>query len=156
MKKIFLMLLLAASMSISAFAQKISADKVPSSVSSTFKGKFSNATKINWEMEKAEYEANFTLKGEEVSATFDKTGKWLETETVIKISALPTAIQQALKKDFANFKVNEASKIESVKNGNSFEAEVEKGEETFDVLFAPDGKVINQTKTEKEKDEKKD
>jgi len=155
MKKIIFMLLTAAIMNNAACAQKISADKVPAAVSSAFKTKFPTATKASWEMEnKTEFEVNFKLNGEEVSANFDNTGKWLETETEVEVSALPTAIQSTLKKDFAGFKINEASKIESLKNGNCYEAEIEKGEETFDVLLSIDGKVLSKTKLEEK--EKKD
>ena len=155
MERIIYLLLTAALMSNAACAQKISADKVPAAVTSAFKAKFPNATKTSWELENAnEYEAGFKLNGEEVSANFDNTGKWLETETEIKVSALPAAVQAALTKDFAGFKIEEASKIDSAKNGNCYEAEIEKGEETFDVLFAPDGKMLSKTKLEKEKDEK--
>lgn len=155
MNRIIIVLLCAALMSNAACAQKISADKVPAAVTSAFKAKFPNATKTSWEMENAnEYEAGFKLNGEEVSANFDNTGKWLETETEIKVSALPAAVQATLAKDFAGFKIEEASKIESAKDGNCYEAEIEKGEETFDVLFSPDGKVLSKTKLEKEKDEK--
>ncbi|MBK9718629.1 MAG: PepSY-like domain-containing protein [Saprospiraceae bacterium] len=155
MKRIIIVLLTAALMSNVASAQKISADKVPAAVLSTFKAKFPNATKTSWELEIVnEYEAGFKLNSEEVSANFDNTGKWLETETEIKVSALPAAVQAALTKDFAGFKIEEASKIESAKDGKCYEAEIEKGEETFDVLFTPDGKMLSKTKLEKEKDEK--
>ncbi|MEO6166758.1 MAG: PepSY-like domain-containing protein [Chitinophagales bacterium] len=149
MKKIIFILLTAAIMSNAACAQKISADKVPADVISAFKSKFPTATKTSWEMEnKTEFEVNFKLDGEEVSANFDNAGKWLETETQVEVSALPTAIQSTLKKDFAGFKISEASKIESAKNGNSFEAEIEKDEETFDVLLSTDGKVLSKSKLE--------
>lgn len=149
------MLLTAAVMSNVACAQKISADKVPTVVTSAFKTKFPTATKATWEMEnKTEFEVNFKLNREEVSANFDNAGNWLETETEVEVSALPSAIQSALKTDFSGFKINEASKIESVKNNKCYEAEIEKGEETFDVLLSPDGKVLNKTKLEEK--EKKD
>lgn len=149
------MLLIAVSMCNTACAQKISADKVPATVTSAFKAKFPTATKTSWEMEKTnEYEAGFKLNGSEMSANFDNSGKWLETETEIKVSALPASVQSALSKDFAGFKINEASKIESAKNGNCFEAEIEKGEETFDVLFSADGNMLSKTKMEKEKGDK--
>jgi len=155
MNRIIIVLLTAALMSNAACAQKISADKVPAAVTSAFKAKFPNATKTSWEMENAnEYEAGFKLNGEEVSANFDNTGKWFETETEIKVSALPAAVQATLTKDFAGFKIEEASKIESAKDGNCYEAEIEKGEETFDVLFTPDGKMLSKTKLEKEKGKK--
>jgi len=151
MNRIIIGLLTAALMSNAAYAQKISVDKVPTAVTSAFKAKFPNATKTSWEMENAnEYEASFKLNGKEVSANFDNTGKWLETETEIKVSALPAAVKAALSKDFAGFKIEEASKIESAKDGNCYEAELEKGEETFDVLFLPNGKILSKTKLEKE------
>ena len=153
MKKIMVLLLMAACFSLAVTAQKIAADKVPAAVTSAFKSKFPVATKVAWEMEnKTEYEAGFILNGGEVSANFDKTGKWLETETEIKTTALPAAVQATLKKDFAAYKTNEASKIESAKNGNGFEAEIVNGKETFDVLFTADGKVVSKTKVEEEKD----
>lgn len=155
MKRIIYLLLTVALLSNAACAQKISADKVPAAVTSAFKAKFPTVTKASWEIENTnEYEAGFKWNGEEVSANFDKTGKWLETETEIKVSALPAPVQSALSKDFAGFQINEASKIESLKNGNCFEAEIEKGEETFDVLFTTDGKMLSKTKTEKEKGDK--
>ena len=152
-----MVLLVAAFVSNAACAQKISADKVPAAVSSAFKTKFPNATKTVWEMEKAnEYEAGFKLNGEEITSCFDNTGAWIETETEIKVSSLPAAVQAALSKDFAAYKIKEASKIESVKNGNSFEAEIKKGEETFDALFTSDGKLLSKTKVETEKEDKED
>jgi hypothetical protein len=157
MKKIFVLLLVVALMSISAYAQKISADKVPEVVKSAFKAKFPAVTKVNWGMENAtEFEAEFKLNGEELSANFDNTGKWLETETEIKVTDLLADIKTALAKDFAGFKVKEASKIESAKDGKCYEAEIEKGEETFDVLYTTNGKMLSKTKEEKEKGEKKD
>lgn len=142
-------------MSNMANAQKISADKVPTAVLSGFKAKFPTATKTSWELENTnEYEADFKLNGEEVSATFDNTGKWTKTETEIKVSALPSAVKEALAKDFASYKIEEANKIESAKDGNCFEAEIEKGEETFDVLFTHEGKMLSKTRAEKEKNEK--
>lgn len=153
MKRLIYSLLFAELMTNGASAQKIAADKVPAAVVSALTTKFPSATKTSWEIESTdEYEAGFKLNGELVSANFDNTGKWLETETEIKISDLPSAVLDALAKDFAGFKIEEASKIESSKDGNCYEAEVEKGEETFDVLFTPDGKVLSKTKLEEEKD----
>ena len=78
----------------------------------------------------------------------------METETEIKVSTLPASIHTSLAKNFPGYKINEASKIESVKNGKCFEAEFEKGKESYDVLFSQEGKMLNKTKSEIEKDEK--
>src|SRR5262249_29870366 len=147
MNRIIIALLIAAAMCNLTYAQKIPASQVPAAVMSAYQAKFPNAGKTSWELENEnEYEASFKLNGVAVSANFDNTGKWLETETEIKVSALPVSVQSSLKKDFAEYKINEASKIESAKNETSYEVEVEKGEETFDVLFSPDGKMISKSK----------
>lgn len=152
MKTKIIMLLCAAFMSKAVFAQKISSAKVPAAVISAFKTKFPTLAKPSWEMESDNvYEAEFKLNGGEVSSNFDQSGKWLETETEIKISDLPLTVQNALKKDFADFKIEEASKIERTKEGNCFEAEIKKGSETFDVLYTPDGKMLSKSKEEKKK-----
>lgn len=153
MKKIILLLLSVALCNNSAYSQKIAAEKVPASVITAFKTKYPTVTKSTWELEnKTEFEVNFKLDGKKVSANFDNTGNWLETETEIKVSALPESILSILKSDFEGFKIEEASKIESFKNGICFETEIEKGKETFDVLFSADGKVISKTKEEEKRD----
>lgn len=128
-------------------AQKINNKKVPAAVISAFKQKFPTATKIKWELEsKTEYEASFKLNGTEVSANFDNTGKWLETETEIKVADLPAAIIAILLKDFAGYRIEEIEKIESAKNGNCYEVELEKDKENLEALFTADGKLLSNTK----------
>ena len=156
MKKINALVSIAILMSNAAYAQKISDEKVPYSVKTSFMSKFPSAKKINWEIENQdEYEAEFKLNGNEVSANFDKSGKWLKTETEIEVSALPVPIQEALKIDFEDFKVTEASKIESDKHGNCFEAELKKGKESYDLLYSPEGKMLAKSMS-KEKEEEED
>lgn len=146
MKKMFFILLGIAILSQVSIAQKVSASKVPQAVTKTFKSKFPAASSIKWELENADYEANFKINGKEMSANFDKMGTWLETETEIKVSALPASVRATLSKEFAGFKIEEASQIESAKNGSCYEAEVEKGKESYDVLFSADGKFLSKTK----------
>lgn len=131
------------------YAQRISATKVPDKVVAAFKAKFGDATKIKWEREHTnEYEASFRKDGKEFSANFDMEGKWLETEIEIETSALPGEIKAALKKDFALYKVTEASKIESDKSGSCYEAEVKKGSEHLDLLFNAQGVLQSKSKAD--------
>lgn len=146
MKKLIFLLLGIALLSQVSFAQKVAASKVPNAVTSTFNSKFSSASNVKWELEDAEYEANFKINGKEMSANFDKMGTWTETETEIKVSTLPASVRATLSKEFAGFKIEEASQIESAKNGNCYEAEIENGKESYDVLFSADGKFLSKTK----------
>ena len=155
MKAIIVVLLTAILMSNKAYAQKISANKVPAAVLSGFKAKFPNVTRASWEMENEnKYEANFKLNSNKTSVCFTNNGEWIETESEIKVSALPAKIQATLAKDFTGFKVDEVSMVESAKNGSGFEAEIEKADEEFEVLFSADGQLISKTKEQEEKRKK--
>jgi len=155
MKKIIIVLLAAVLFSQMTYAQKVASDKVPAAVTSAFTAKFPGASKPSWMMQNGSgYEATFKLNNEDVTANFDASGKWQESNTKIKATSLPPAVQTTLTKDFAGYKTNEASKVAHASTGNSYEAQIQKGEDTYDVSFGPDGKVLNKTKVEKEKTEK--
>ncbi len=152
MTKVIIVLLVAALIGQTATAQKISTEKVPVAVKTAFKTKFPTVKNAKWEIENTkEFEAEFKLNGVETSANFDNTGQWLETETEIKYKALPKAVQNTLKNEFKNAEIAETAKIESAKEGISYEVEIEIKEDAFDVLFSPEGKILSKTKLEKEK-----
>jgi hypothetical protein len=153
MKKLMHLLLVVACMG-HVSAQKIQTAKVPVEVLAAFHAKFPSATKEKWEFETTQlFEAEFLLNGKEVSANFDIYGKWVETETEIKTSSLPAVIQAAIKKDFASYKLKEASKIESLEHGICYEVEIEKGETTLDILYTKEGKILSKTEVEKGKED---
>lgn len=131
-------------------AQKISADKVPAEVLKAFQAKFPSVTNVKWEMEhKVDYEANFKTGGTEQSAVFDKAGKWQETETEIKVGALPAAVTKTLAAKYTDYKIKEAAKVETADKGTLYEVEINKAAETLEVQFSADGAVLNSKKEEK-------
>jgi putative PepSY-like beta-lactamase-inhibitor len=152
--KSILILLGTVMLSTTAFAQKVSESKVPTAVLTNFKTKFPSAMKATWEMENMSlYEADFMMDGKKSSAKFEKSGKWKETETEIKIAELPKAVSQTIAKEFAGFKIEEAEKAETSKNGIVYEVKVKKGKETYDVMVASSGKTLEKV-TEKDGNEK--
>lgn len=155
MKQIIIVIL-AVTLITTAQAQKIAAEQVPSVVTTAFHAKFPTATKVTWEMEnKMEYESKFMLNEAEVSANFDLAGKWIETETEIKSSALPASVQTTIKKEYAGYKIKQASNVENAMHGNGYEVEIQMGEESMDVLFSVEGKVISATENEEDEDREK-
>ncbi|HTH56517.1 MAG TPA: PepSY-like domain-containing protein [Cyclobacteriaceae bacterium] len=132
------------------FAQKLKGDELPSAVKTAFKKKYPNVKNVKWEKEGDAFEASFNFQKEEVSALFDAAGNVKEVETEIEKTALPIAVKNLLTKDYAGYKVREAARIvaESV---TTYEAEVKKGKESFDLIFSEDGKLLK-----KEMKKKKD
>ena len=150
MKTIILML---SFLSVSLFA---SAQKTPpSSVSNTFASKFKNAEKVKWDMEEAdEWEAEFMMNGKESSASFDLSGKWLETETEIKENELPAAVKNTLDSQYAGYKIEESESIESP-DFTGYEIALENKEKYVEVQVTPNGKLTVKTEMN-ENDEEED
>ncbi|MBK5202907.1 MAG: PepSY-like domain-containing protein, partial [Prolixibacteraceae bacterium] len=93
--------------------------------------------KVKWDMEEAsEWEAEFKLSGKETSASFDLSGKWLETETEIEENEIPATVKTSIEKEYKGAKMGEASWIETPdfkgyeialkQNGKSFEVHATK------------------------------
>ncbi|MBB6236421.1 uncharacterized protein YxeA [Pedobacter sp. AK013] len=133
MKRIFVILLLVGAMFTSVRAQKISAAKVPVEVKDAF-AKLYPGVKANWEMEKQDYEAAFTLNGKATSVVYTAKGVLLETETAIKPNELPAVILAKLN----GSKIAEAAKIIKADGSIRYEAEV-KGK---DLLFDLNGNSV--------------
>ncbi len=149
MKTIIVVWLCAMLSILTTQAQKTNSLKVPANVLSSFQSKFPSAKVVKWEKEcNSEYEANFTINQKSTSANFDLAGRWVETETAITTTTLPALVLAMLKNNYTDFKIKAAYEIESIKNGPTFEVEIEKSETAFELLLTPEGKVLNKT-TEK-------
>ena len=88
------------------------------------------------------------------SSNFDSTGKWLVTETEIKISDLPASVQSAINNEFSGYSIEEAEAVETAEAGMFFEVALEKGESSLEVQISADGQVLKkEEKEEVESDE---
>ncbi len=146
MKSIIVMLVAGLLISTVSFAQKITSDKVPSAVQKAFKAKFPKVTDAKWEIEdKTEYEATFKEDNAARSASFDKDGKWLETETIIEVAKLPHEVSETIIKNFPGYKIKEATQLEKPGNANLYEVELTKGKKTIEVQLKPTGEIVNKS-----------
>jgi len=152
MKDIIVLLSACLLISLMGYAQKITPDKVPAPVKQAFGNKFPAATEVKYEMEKKDYEITFKDKGVEMSANFDATGKWLETETEIKESDLPKEVSATVAKNFAGFKISEMAKTETPDKGSIYEMDLKKDKGGYEVRFSPKGDVLKKTPLKEEKD----
>ena len=131
MKK-FLFVALAAILTTSSFGQKTSKDNIPQIVKDALKKSFPTAQNEKWEKENQNFEAEFNLNKEEVSALFSPEGKLLETEVEIALGELPKPIVNYVSKNLSGKKIKEASKIIDAAGKVSFEAEVDGTDYIFD------------------------
>ena len=136
-------------------AQKLKETEVPIAVKQSFATHFPKAKEVKWSKEgTTEFEAEFEIAEIKRSANFDPTGKWLGTETEIKKSELPQAVQATIAKEFAGYKLEEHEKVESPNKAILYEVELEKGKVTYEVQFSADGKVVKKEEKKEGKKEK--
>ncbi len=136
-------------------AQSIPASDVPQNVLSSFAEKFPNAKVEKWQKEKNDYEAEFKRAGIEFSAVISADGKFMEMEQEIKTSELPPAIRQSCDKNFAGYKLHEASRITDAGGKVTYEAEMKEGKNHFDAIFDFEGNLLSR-QSASSKDEDKD
>ena len=147
MKNVLILLLVSVLFASPAFSQK----NVPENVKKEFAKKYPTAQAVKWGSEEAnEWEAEFTVNGTEMSASYDNKGAWLESETEISSKDLPAAVTATLTKDFAGYKTGEMSIIEDPKT-KGFVVALKKDDSSLEVVIDNSGKVIKKTELKKKK-----
>lgn len=139
MKKIVLLTLSIAAIAGNIMAQDIKAKDVPAVVKEALSKKYPNATKVGWEKEKGNYEANWGGKsGEDTSVQFTPAGAFVEEVNAISVDQLPAAVAPYVKAHCNGAKIKEAGKVTDAAGRKMFEAEI-KGK---DLIFDESGKFI--------------
>ena len=145
------LIVLASSMSLLSYAQKMKPMEIPEAVKSNFQKQYPAVTDVKWEKEGENYEVEFEQNKSELSLVYDAKGNLLETEVEIKTDQLPKAVSQYVETNYKGQKIKEASKITDAKGVVSYEAEVK----DMDLIFDSNGSFIKVEKDEHdEKDEK--
>lgn len=121
-----------------ACAQKAKQADIPATVKAAFTKLHPEVSKVKWEKEDAEFEANFYLGKAEQSIVFDAQGQIMETEVEITVAELPSNAKEYIAQKFKNAKIVEATKITDAKGAVSYEAEV-KGK---DLIFDENGNLL--------------
>lgn len=98
--------------------------------------------KVIWKKERGHYEANYSDNGKIMSTLYTDGGNKIESETIIPLEQMPTAVMDYIKSHYKGEKIKETSIIKKSNGEENYEVEV-KG---MDVLFSKDGKYIRSIK----------
>jgi hypothetical protein len=140
MKNIFIVLTMAITISLSANCQGL---KVPEAVKNAFAAKFPGATNVKWGKENAkEYEAEFKLNNNAISANFKLDGSWVETESVIPVADLPAAVTSAIHIKYPGAPVTLAEKTEQPGNKVLYEVAIKVNGKKKSLEINPDGSWV--------------
>ena len=141
MKKILGITAILFALSSTTFAQENEANEhinVPAVVKTALHKKYPQATKVGWEKENGNYEANWGGKdGEANSVQFTRSGNFIEIVKEIPVSQLPSNVISYVKNHYKTT-VSEAGKVTDAKGKTSYEAEVH----GKDVIFDENGNFV--------------
>jgi hypothetical protein len=139
MKKAVFILPVIFAFAVSANAQDIKTEDVPAVVKDALMKKHPKATKVSWEKEKGNYEANWGGKsGEDTSVQFTPAGAFVEEVNAIPVNQLPAKVATYVKSHYNGTKIKEAGKVTDASGKHLFEAEI-KGK---DLIFDENGKFV--------------
>ncbi len=95
--------------------------------------KYPKATKVTWEKEKGNYEANWGGKsGEDNGVQYSPSGEFLEYAMAIPASELPSSVTSYIKTHYKGQAIKEAAKVTDAKGTLTYEAEIKGKELIFD------------------------
>jgi len=139
MKKIILLTITAALLGTGAVVKAAGILEVPAAVKQSLAKKYPNASKVTWEKEKGNFEANWGgNSGEDTSVTFTPSGEFVEEVDAIPVSQLPPTVFEYVKTNYKGTKIKEAGRVTNAAGKKMFEAEI-KGK---DLLFDENGKFL--------------
>jgi len=131
MKRILMNLFVAGTISIFACKQKFDASNVPESVKASFAKQFPGAT-AKWSKDEGNYEAEFELNENKMSAVFDANGSMEESEMEIKVQDLPSNTAAYVNEHYKGKTIDEAEKITKADGTVNYEIEIDGKEVIFD------------------------
>ena len=112
---------------------------IPSAVKNALSKKYPNATKVTWEKENGNYEANWGGKsGEDNSVQFTPSGNFIEIVNAIPVTQLPGQVAAYVKQHYKGAKITEAGKVTDAQGKLSYEAEVH----GKDIIFDENGNFV--------------
>ncbi len=144
MKKILSLAAILFALNVTTFAQKEKDENenenemkakvnIPPAVKSAFVKKYPDASKVTWEKEEGNYEANWGGKsGEDNSVQFNPSGDFIEMVKAIPVNELPENVIEYVKQHYSGAKITEAGKVTDAQGKLSFEAEVNRKDIVFD------------------------
>ena len=133
MKKTLLLGCMAVAAALNVNAQDLKAKDVPEVVKAALVKKYPEATKVSWEKEKGNFEANWGGKsGEDNSVAFTPAGQFVEIVKAIKINELPAAVAPYVAAHYKGARIKEAGRVTDAAGKTMYEAEIKGGDLIFD------------------------
>ena len=123
-------------------AQDIHKSKVPSVIVNSFVKEFPKARDVEWELEGNRYNVEFEMGlFTDFEAWFTSTGNLVRYTESIRSSKLPEAVKNAIKVDFAQYRIDDAKRV-TENSVQTYHVELEKRDHEINLIFSEEGNII--------------
>lgn len=138
--KTLMLVVCVTALATAAIAQDIPQSQVPSLVLNAFQTKYSSATDLEWELKGDLYKAEFEIGTRDHDLWIDKNGHIKKHKEDFPKSQLPAAIQEQIKSEFKDYKIDDVDKIETGEKV-FFQVDLDSNLGDREILFTADGKI---------------
>lgn len=140
MKRIILMTAILAGMFISCDDDDSPNVKTPSVVLNTFQSEFPEATDIEWEEFKDDYEVEFEIENIDHTAILSSDGNLIKYKYDILLSELPETVNQTISSNYDSTKIDD-TEILKIDGYTYYQIEFEKNLMDDQVIFNATGEI---------------
>lgn len=117
-----------------------------SSVRSAFKKMYPRAVNVDWDKKGGYYIADFRLNGQELDVWFDKSGRWIMTETDVEsLDLVPQPVAKAfMQSTMASMKVEDVRIVTFPRQPAVIVIEVDEynSDREYQLFYSPDGALL--------------
>ncbi len=123
--------------------------KIPVEVTNAFATQYPEAKNVTYGDKLKDFEVEFTLGEEKLTASYNSNGIWKGTEKTTTLTKLPLAVQEGFQKSkYADWQVTEATIFYFSGNTEKYRIKVEKGELQKKYLhFNKNGRLTKDSRT---------
>lgn len=125
---------------------------VPANVQKALKAKYPSTEYVDWIIDD-NYIANFWQGDLYLEATFDKTGKWLVTSTILEETNLPKVVLESMNQALGEHYITYVIKIDKNDGSSSFIIDASNDDNNFQVTTDLKGNILKKEIVEDEEDD---
>jgi hypothetical protein len=124
---------------LSLFGQQLKDEDLPPGLVYEFKNRFPGVELVSWSLQNDIYYADFMFMGLPVLAQYEKTTKWIGSESIMTFDDLPKTIQRYITTNYPNHRFKKAKFIEKRNETGYYSIETTDNEEQRFLFFDKDG-----------------
>ncbi|HLW33225.1 MAG TPA: PepSY-like domain-containing protein [Aequorivita sp.] len=138
--KIFMMFFFATGL---VMAQDIKPTDLPEAVRKAFLKGNAQATDVEWKKDMENYKVEFDIGRMEHEIWYTPSGTVIKKEQEMTEADLPQAIRDVIKSKYSGYRVDDVE-MTWHNNTTTYEVELEKGKEEWEVTFDSNGKILRE------------